>query len=136
MYQLFAVTAPGLEPFTRQELSALGLKPSVGHEVLAGEPQDEAGGVAFEAGLDGIYRANLHLRTANRVLARMGEFYAAAFSELRKKASRLPWETALRPGQPQARSPQIRRFSQPFEQLHLRSFDKRRRICAAGADPG
>jgi len=32
----------------------------------------------------------------------MGEFYAAAFSELRKKASRLPWETALRPGQPVA----------------------------------
>ncbi len=102
MYRLFAVTAPGLEPFTRLELTALGLKPQPGQEDLSGEPQDEAGGVAFEANLEGLYRANLHLRTANRVLARLGEFYAAAFSELRKKASRLPWETVLRPGQPVA----------------------------------
>lgn len=103
MYRLFAVTAPGLEPFTRLELSALGLKPlSSPVGILPGEPQDEAGGVEFETNLGGLYRANLHLRTANRILARMGEFYAAAFSELRKKASRLPWETALRPGQPVA----------------------------------
>ena len=47
-----------------------------------------------------LYRANLHLRTASRVLVRLGGFHAAAFSELRKKASRLPWETYLRPGQP------------------------------------
>jgi putative N6-adenine-specific DNA methylase len=49
-----------------------------------------------------LYRANLHLRTASRVLLRLGEFYAAAFAELRKKAGRLGWEACLRPGQPVA----------------------------------
>jgi putative N6-adenine-specific DNA methylase len=59
----------------------------------------EPGGAAFEADPAGLYRANLHLRTASRVLARVGQFYAAAFSELRKKAGRLPWERYLQPGQ-------------------------------------
>jgi putative N6-adenine-specific DNA methylase len=64
-------------------------------------PQPLPGGVAFTGGLPELYRANLHLRTASRVLARLGSsFYAAAFSELRKKASRLPWERFLTPGQP------------------------------------
>jgi len=34
------------------------------------------------------------------VSVRVGEFYAAAFSELRKKAARLSWEHYLVPGQP------------------------------------
>ena len=58
--------------------------------------------MAFNGGLDELYRANLHLRTASRVLVRLGDFYAAAFSELRKKAGRLEWERYLRPGQPVA----------------------------------
>ena len=87
----FAVAAPGLEVFTARELSELGLK-------AAAEP----GGVAFSGDRAALYRANLHLRTASRVLVRLGEFYAAAFSELRNKAARLPWETWLRPGQPVA----------------------------------
>lgn len=102
MLRLFAVTAPGLEPFTRQELITLGFTPAASAPALHGEPQDEAGGVEFETDLAGLYRANLHLRTANRILMRMGEFYSASFSELRKKASRFPWESALRPGQPVA----------------------------------
>jgi len=43
---------------------------------------------------------NLHLRTASRVLVRLGEFYASAFPELRRKASRLPWEHYLAPERP------------------------------------
>jgi putative N6-adenine-specific DNA methylase len=43
----------------------------------------------------------LHLRTASRILARVGQFfYATTFGELRDKASRLPWERFLSPGQP------------------------------------
>jgi len=103
-FRLFAVTVPGLEPFTRQELAALGIKPvgSTTVQTAAGEPCEEAGGVEFDASLTDLYRANLYLRTPNRILARFGQFYAAAFSELRKKASRLPWEQHLRPGQPVA----------------------------------
>lgn len=103
-FRLFAVTVPGLEPITRQELAALGIKSlgSITSQTTSGEPRDEAGGVEFEASLTDLYRANLYLRTSNRILARFGQFYAAAFSELRKKASRLPWEQHLRPGQPVA----------------------------------
>jgi putative N6-adenine-specific DNA methylase len=94
---LFAVAAPGLEPFATQELVDLGLVPA-----QTPAPPRDAGGVAFEGDRRGLYRANLHLRTATRVLIRLGEFYAAAFSELRKKAARLPWESYLWPGQPVA----------------------------------
>ena len=90
--RFFAVTAPGLKQVATRELLDLGLAPTQEQ----GEPP--AGGVAFEGRLADLYRANLHLRSANRVLLRLGQFYAAAFSELRKKASRLPWERWLTPG--------------------------------------
>lgn len=86
----FAVTAPGLEMFAAQELRELGFEPLI-----------EGGGVSFKSDQSGLYRANLHLRTASRVLARVGQFfYATTFAELRDKAGRLPWEKFLRPGQP------------------------------------
>jgi putative N6-adenine-specific DNA methylase len=57
----------------------------------------------FKGDLNDLYRANLHLRTASRILARLGNFfYAATFPELQKRASRLPWERCLTPGQPVA----------------------------------
>ena len=56
----------------------------------------------FEASLADLYRANLILRTANRIVYRLGEFSAVSFPELRKKAARLPWESVLKPGQPVA----------------------------------
>jgi putative N6-adenine-specific DNA methylase len=100
-YHLFAVTVPGLEPFTQAELAALSIKSRLPLDKNSpGEPHEESGGVEFEASLSDLYRANLHLRTANRILVRLGEFYAAAFSELRKKAAKLPWDLYLKPGQP------------------------------------
>ncbi len=105
-YSLFAITAPGLEPFTAQELNALGLwgslSPNAKSVRLERGTEGEVGGLEFGGSLPDLYRANLHLRTVSRVLARLGEFYAAAFSELRQKASRLPWEQYLVPGQPVA----------------------------------
>ena len=86
----FVVTSPGLDQLAAQELRLLDLIPSV-----------EPGGVTFRTDDEGLYRANLHLRTASRILARVGQFfYATTFGELREKASRLPWERFLRPGQP------------------------------------
>ncbi|NLF52068.1 MAG: class I SAM-dependent RNA methyltransferase [Leptolinea sp.] len=102
-YRLFAVTAPGLEPLVMTELANLGLsaqKPT--SFSLSGEPVEETGGVEFEASRTDLYRANLWLRTANRIIYRLGEFRAVSFPELRKKAARLPWETVLSPGQPVA----------------------------------
>ena len=47
-----------------------------------------------------VYRCNLHLRTASRVLIRLGSFYAVGFPELRRKAGNLPWEDYLNIEQP------------------------------------
>jgi putative N6-adenine-specific DNA methylase len=99
MYSLFAVTLPGLEACTRQELLSLNLAVTPAPTAEAGM---ESGGVAFEGSLADVYRANLLLRTPNRILARLGELDAVSFAELRKKAAALPWEQFLRPGQPVA----------------------------------
>lgn len=98
--ELFAVSTPGLEPYTELELTALGLLSSDKRNDSA--QKTYTGGIAFLGDLKSIYIANLHLRTCNRVLVRLGSFYAAAFSELRKKASRLPWEKYVTPGKPVA----------------------------------
>lgn len=80
-YDCFAITAPGLEPITGAELTALGMTTTV-----------ERGGVSWTASLDGIYRANLHLRTASRVLVRVARFHARTFAELERHAKRVRWE--------------------------------------------
>jgi putative N6-adenine-specific DNA methylase len=102
--KLFAVTAPGLKPYAAKELVRMGIsvldQDSSKPHRKRGLPGEDAGGVEFEATLEDLYRANLELRTVNRILVRMGEFYAAAFKELRKKASRLAWERYLKPGDP------------------------------------
>ena len=102
--RIFISCAPGLEPFLSSECSSLGinlkqtLSPnSADMAIAAGE---EKGGVEFDGSETHLYKCNLHLRTASRIVVRVGEFYAAAFSELRKKASRLEWERYLQPGQP------------------------------------
>lgn len=89
---LFAITAPGLEPLAAAELRALGLDPA----------DAEAGGVAFRGGPEAVYRANLWLRTASRVVARVGEFHARMFSELERQAKRQPWERFLQKNRPVA----------------------------------
>ena len=102
-FRLFAVTAPGLAPFTASELSSLGIQTGRPAAIdLPGGLKEESGGVEFEASLDDLYAANLRLRTANRIIYRLGEFSAVSFPELRKKAARLVWETILHPGQPVA----------------------------------
>lgn len=103
MYRLFAVTMPGMEKFLQKELKSLGFnaKPPIAYDP-SGEAYEESGGVEFDASLSDLYRVNLHLRTANRILSRLGEFTANGFEELQKKAARLPWQQYLRPGQPVA----------------------------------
>ncbi len=109
MDQFFAVTAPGVAPYTAQELRQLGLLPPAVRGRQAGRntsqrggERDLQGGVAFTGDRTALYRANLHLRTANRILMRLGDFEAVGFAELRKRAARLPWERCLIPGEPLA----------------------------------
>lgn len=100
--KIFVSCAPGLEPYLIQECKSLGIsqnkeEPEFATNLPSGE---DKGGIEFLGNDEQIYQCNLHLRTASRVIVRLGEFYAAAFSELRKKSSRLDWGQYLRPGQP------------------------------------
>jgi putative N6-adenine-specific DNA methylase len=82
----FAVTAPGLEDLCAAELSGLGLRGAV-----------EPGGVAFAGDIAVLARANLWLRTASRLLVRVGEFRATAFYELELQAKRIAWARYVGP---------------------------------------
>lgn len=94
---LFAVAAPGLPPFTAAELRQLDLlhRRSKEHKRAV-----EAGGVTFSGDRAALYRANLHLRTASRILVRLGDFHAENFQQVRARAAVLAWEQFLAPGQP------------------------------------
>ena len=81
MHSCFAVTAPGLEHLTAAELR------DVGAAVNATEP----GGVSFEAAPGILYAANLHVRTASRIVVRIAQFHAASFADLEKQARRVAW---------------------------------------------
>lgn len=101
----FAAASPGLEPLTAMELEYLSRQP--GSRIDLGQVNEKSdlageGGVPFRGTLLDLYRANLHLRTASRVLVRLGEFYVTTFSQLRKKVGRLPWEQYIDPGRPVA----------------------------------
>jgi putative N6-adenine-specific DNA methylase len=86
----FAITAPGLEAITANELRALGIVPD----------EQERGGVAWKGALESLYTANLWLRTASRVIVRIGEFRATSFAELERRAKRVPWHLVLSPNRP------------------------------------
>jgi putative N6-adenine-specific DNA methylase len=79
--QLFAVTAPGLEPLAAAELRAMG---------IGGRP--EPGGMAWTGTAEQLYAANLRLRTASRVTVLAAEFRAKTFFELERHARKVPWE--------------------------------------------
>jgi putative N6-adenine-specific DNA methylase len=81
-WRLFAVAAPGLERVVAAEVRALG---------DAGDVQEVPGGVEFRGDVETIWRANLWLRVATRVTARLGEVRARDFSRLRRGLGRLPW---------------------------------------------
>ncbi|HJR66906.1 MAG TPA: THUMP domain-containing protein [Gemmatimonadaceae bacterium] len=89
-FDVFAIAAPGLEPLVERELRALGIE----------DAHADAGGVSFTGGREAIYRANLHLRTASRVIARVAEFGARGFPELVRHAKRQPWERYLAADRP------------------------------------
>ncbi len=100
--RIFAACTPGLEPFLDEELASLGLRSDgSGHRERSGaEAAEDSGGLEFQGTLRDLYRANLHLRTASRVLLHAGSFFADTFSDLGRRARRLSWESCLRPGEP------------------------------------
>jgi len=79
--ELIATTTFGLEAVVKRELQALGYT----------DIKVTDGKVAFKADKEDIPRANLWLRTADRVLLSLGEFKALSFDELFEKTKALPW---------------------------------------------
>src|SRR6056297_1887656 len=86
--QFFVITPPGLEKVCAQEMLGLGLAPR----------NTARGGVVFTGGLRELYLANLWLRSASRVLVRLGEVRATDFPTLYQRLGRLPWGRFVRPG--------------------------------------
>lgn len=85
---LFAATPPGVSAITAGELQALGIAVS---EVVPD-------GVGFRGDHAVVHRANVWLRTANRVVARMGTFRARTFAELERHAAALNWRAYVEDG--------------------------------------
>ena len=79
---LIATTAFGLEAVTKRELEALGFE----------NLKVSDGRIDFTGTLRDIPRTNIWLRTADRVLIKMGEFKALSFDELFEKTKALPWD--------------------------------------------
>lgn len=86
--ELFASSPPGISAITARELEATGITVS---EVLPD-------GVLFRGGHDVVHRANLWLRTANRVVVRVGTFRARTFAELERHAAGLDWRAFVEAG--------------------------------------
>lgn len=84
----FAPCAPGVEPLLAVEIGALGVR----------APKAVGGGVAFRATTRELYVANVGLRTANRVLVRVGSFTATTFGELEQAVDRIDWSPYLSGG--------------------------------------
>jgi len=79
--QLIATSAFGIEAVVGRELKWLGYS----------DQFIENGKVTFAGDELAICRTNLWLRTADRVLVKMGEFKAVTFEELFEKTKALPW---------------------------------------------
>jgi putative N6-adenine-specific DNA methylase len=78
-----AITVPGFEAITRQEIE--GLQP----DCVTGS---ERGIVEFHGSMELLYNASLYVRTANRFLLRIERFTVRSYPELYNKASRIEWE--------------------------------------------
>ena len=81
-YEWIAPCHFGLEAVLKNELTALG------YEIT--ETTD--GRVTFRGGIEAAARANIFLRTAERVLLKAGSFTARSFDELFEGTKALPWE--------------------------------------------
>lgn len=81
-YELIAPCHFGLEAVLKKEIIDLG------YDVLLVED----GRVTFLGDEEAVCRANIGLRTAERILVKVGTFHAETFDELFENTKALPWE--------------------------------------------
>ena len=89
-FEIFLVSPPGLEAVLCAEVRALNFIDS----------KPVVGGVLVRGGWPEVWRANLEIRGATRVLARIGAFHAGHLAQLDKIARKFPWGQFLRPDVP------------------------------------
>jgi putative N6-adenine-specific DNA methylase len=85
MYELIVTTTFGIEAVAKRELINLGF------EIL----RTENGKVTFLSDISGIAKANLWLRSVDRVLLKVAEFKAMTFDQLFNQTAMIPWEEYL-----------------------------------------
>ena len=84
--EIFLVCAPGLEPLLLEEVCEHGFT----------DPVQSPGGVTITGGWPEVWRANLQLRGAVRVLVRVGAFMAFHLAQLDKRSRKFDWGAVLR----------------------------------------
>ena len=85
-FEIFLVATPGFEAVLCAEAKACGFAQATAVK----------GGVTVTGGWPEVWRANLEIRGASRVLARIGSFRALHLAQLDKRARRIPWAQVLR----------------------------------------
>jgi putative N6-adenine-specific DNA methylase len=88
--ELFLVSAPGLEAALMREAHRQGYPGA----------RTVPGGVSVDGSWPDIWRANLTLRGATRVLMRLDSFRAMHLAQLDKRARKIDWASVLRPDVP------------------------------------
>ncbi len=82
IYEFIAPCHFGLEAVLKREIIDLGYDIS----------EVDNGRVTFVADMEGLCRANVFLRSAERILLKVGQFKAETFDELFENTKALPWE--------------------------------------------
>lgn len=75
----------GLEAVLKREITDLG------YEIVSVED----GRVTFRGGAEALVRANIFIRTAERIMLKVGSFQAVTFDELFEGTKALPWEEMI-----------------------------------------
>lgn len=87
-FEILLTTPPGLEVWLLAEVKQVGFKRA---KIIRG-------GVTIWGGWNDVWRANLTLRGASKVLVRFGEFRAFHLAQLDKRARKFPWDEVLTTG--------------------------------------
>jgi putative N6-adenine-specific DNA methylase len=85
-FEIFLVGHPGIESVLAAEVRALGFS----------RPKTVVGGVTIQGAWRDVWRANLQVRGATRVLARIGSFRVMHLAQLDKRARKFQWAKYLR----------------------------------------
>lgn len=89
-FEIFLATAPGLENLLYDEVRSKGFK----------QAKAIKGGVTIKGGWPEVWRANLWVRGASRVLARIASFRVSHLAQLDKLAREVVWGDVLDPDLP------------------------------------